>query len=74
VPKKALLMFVVIAFFALLQPVMAQEAAAAGSQSGSANMWQLPPPRAELLRVSRSSPLPMASHEIPDLRIRFVDC
>jgi F-type H+-transporting ATPase subunit c len=39
VPKKALLMFVVIAFFALLQPVMAQEAAAAGSHTGSANMW-----------------------------------
>jgi F-type H+-transporting ATPase subunit c len=39
VPKKVFLMIAVIALFVLLQPVMAQEAAAAGSERGSANMW-----------------------------------
>jgi F-type H+-transporting ATPase subunit c len=39
VPKKLLFGLVVFAFFALLQPVMAQEAAAQTGGGGSANMW-----------------------------------
>lgn len=39
-PKKVLFMFVLFAFIVLLQPVMAQEAAAkSGAGASSVNMW-----------------------------------